>query len=364
MAAVSSSAEYNRMKELKEFDETKMGVKGLADSGITTIPKFFVQMPEVRSTLKPCSKDHAGIPLIDLSRMNSPDHRPRIVDELREAAKNWGFFQVINHGVPVSVLNKTIESIKSFHEQPQELKAKHYVRTEQSGVMYASNNDLFRSKAASWHDFVHVWMSPEPADVDQIPDACRSEIVAWDKEATMVAEMVAELLSEGLGVAAGKLREAGLLATKTIAGVYYPFCPQPDITLGLNHHTDPGVLTVLLENQVVGLQVKHGGEWVDVKPVPGSLIINIGDALQIISNGEYISVEHRVLANSSNEPRISIVEFFNMDKRVESRRYGPLPELVTPESPARYRNFTVKEFHDNFFSKGLDSKSLVEKLMV
>ncbi|KAG5556527.1 hypothetical protein RHGRI_006958 [Rhododendron griersonianum] len=308
MAAVSSSAEYNRMKEVKEFDETKMGVKGLTDSGITTIPKFFVQMPEVRSTLKPCSEDPAGIPLIDLSRMNSPDHRPRIVDELREAARQeLGFLP---------------KSIKSFHEQPQELKAKHYVRAVQSG--YASNIDLFRSKAASWHDFVHMCMSPEPADVDQIPDACRSEIVAWDKEATMVAETVAELLSEGLGVAAGKLREAGLLATKTIAGVYYPFCPQPDLTLGLNHHTDPG----------------------------------------IISNGEYTSVEHRVLANSSNEPRISIVEFFNVDERVESHRYRPLPELVTPESPARYRNFTIKEYHDNLYSKGLDSKSLVEKLMV
>ncbi|KAH7854381.1 hypothetical protein Vadar_013174 [Vaccinium darrowii] len=364
MAAISSSAEYNRMKEVKEFDETKMGVKGLSDSGITTIPKFFVQTPETRSTLKQnCLKDQ-GIPLIDLSQINSLDHRPRIVDEVRNAAKRWGFFQVINHGVPLSVLDKTIESIKSFHEQPQEVKAKHYVRSEQSGVMYASNNDLFRSKAASWHDYVHVWMSPEPADVDQIPAACRSEIVAWDKEARRVAETVAELLSEGLGVGAQKLKDAGLLVTKTIAGVYYPFCPQPDMTLGLNHHTDPGVLTVLLENQVVGLQVKHEGEWVDVKPVPGSLIINIGDALQIISNGEYISVEHQVLANSLNEPRISVVKFFNMDKRAESHRYGPLPELVTPERPAIYRNFTVKEFHENFYCKGLDSKSLVEKLMV
>ncbi|KAL7264754.1 hypothetical protein ACSBR1_002659 [Camellia fascicularis] len=151
-------------------------------------------------------------------------------------------------------------SIPSFHEQPQEIKAEHYVRDEFKGFVYASNNDLLRLKAASWHDYVHV--------------------VEWDRYVTNVGEKVAELLSEGLGLAAEKLKDEGLLGSRLIAGVYYPYCPQPNLTFGLNHHTDPVVLTVLVENQVMGLQVKHEGEWVHVKPLSGSLIVNIGDALQ------------------------------------------------------------------------------------
>ncbi|XVE96396.1 hypothetical protein REPUB_Repub02eG0218000 [Reevesia pubescens] len=115
------------------------------------------------------------------------------------------------------------------------------------------------------------------------------------------------------------------------------------------------------KNQVSGLQVKHGEEWVDVKPLQGSLIINIGDLLQIISNGEYNSVEHRVRANSLEEPRISVVEFLNIGKWEESG-YGPLPELVSEDKPAGYRQFTKADFLNNFFSKEMDSKSLIGKL--
>ena len=66
-----------------------------------------------------------------------------------------------------------------------------------------------------------------------------------------------------------------------MSGHYYPYCPQPDLTVGLKWHTDPVVLTVLLLNEVAGLQVKHGEDWIDVEPVPGGLIVNIGDILQV-----------------------------------------------------------------------------------
>ncbi|KAA8516751.1 hypothetical protein F0562_017051 [Nyssa sinensis] len=334
-AAASATVGYDRMKEVKEFDNSKIGVKGLSDSGIATIPKFFVHPPETLSDLK-SSSTCAGIPVIDLSGLKSHLDRPKIVEQIREAARTWGFFQVINHGVPVSVLDETIAAIKAFHEQPTE--------------------------AATWLDSLQVWMSPVPAKVEDIPAVCRREVVEWDMHAKMVAETVMELLCEGLGLDSGKLKELGYTDTRNFLGHCYPYCPQPDLTLGITSHTDYGMLTVLLQNQVEGLQVKHGHEWVDVKPLHGGLIINIGDSLQIISNDEYTSAEHRVLANSSEKPRISIVEFFHADNRDVSSIHGPLPELLSAEKPAVYRNFTMGEFIENFLTKGLDSKSLVQKL--
>ncbi|KAH7516286.1 hypothetical protein FEM48_Zijuj10G0119200 [Ziziphus jujuba var. spinosa] len=75
-----------------------------------------------------------------------------------------------------------------------------------------------------------------------------------------------------------------------------------------------------------------------------------------ICRKEVVDVEHRVLANSSGEPRVSIAVFFNPGKREEL--YGPLPELVSPEKPAHFRQFTLSEFLGRFFTKELDGKSL------
>ncbi|CAI9778921.1 unnamed protein product [Fraxinus pennsylvanica] len=352
---------YDRLQEVKEFDEAKIGVKGLSDSGITTIPRIFIHPQEKISDLKSTSTS-SGIPIIDLSNVNSADHRLIIVEQVRAAANTWGFFQVINHCIPLSVLDEITAAIKSFHEQPHELKAKYYVRQGQSGVTYSSNYDLFQSKVATWHDYVSVWMAPAAPQIDQIPDIYRNELVEWDKNAAELGNIVGELLAEGLGLDSRKLKESSLLETRIFGGMFYPYCPQPDLTVGLSDHTDPGVMTILLPNQVPGLQVKHEEKWVDVKPLRGGLIINIGDFLQIVSNGEYKSVQHRVKANSHKEPRISIVHWFDVGNWDESNHYGPLPELITPEKPAQYRMFSKQEYVENFYSKGLDSKSLVEKL--
>lgn len=75
-------------------------------------------------------------------------------------------------------------------------------------------------------------------------------------------------------------------------------------------------------------------------------------------------MEHRVLANSSKEPRISVVELLSLSKWRGSGYYGPLPELLSTEKPAVYRNFTTQEFYENFYSKGFDSKSLIEKIKI
>lgn len=186
MAATEATpASYDRAKAIQEFDESKMGVKGLSESGITLIPRFFIHPPGTLADLK--SSTHRTIPVIDLSGLDSIARRQELIKQVGEAARTWGFFQVVNHGVPVQVLDETLNAIKGFHQQPHEAKAKYYRRQEGRGVMFASNNDLHRAEVASWHDSLQVWMAPEPAAPEEIPEVCRREVIAWDTHAREVA---------------------------------------------------------------------------------------------------------------------------------------------------------------------------------
>ncbi|KAF1863335.1 hypothetical protein Lal_00031220 [Lupinus albus] len=374
-----SAATYDRGEAVKQFDNTKLGVKGLIDSGIKTIPSFFVHPPETLSDLN--SRSQSNIPTVDLSTISSS--RATVVDHIRRAASTVGFFQVINHGIPPELLHRTLAAMKAFHEQPPEQRSQVYRREMGRGVSYISNVDLFQSKAASWRDTLQIRVGPVAADPEEVPEVCREEVLEWDKEVVRVGEVLLGLLSEGLGLGAERFRE--LVEGRVMVGHYYPFCPQPDLTVGLNSHADPGALTVLLQDHVGGLQVRTNEGWVDVKPLPDSLVINIGDLLQsrielqrnhiepyldyavsscimpyldyaIISNEEYKSAYHRVLANSSGEPRVSVAVFLNPSNR--EKIFGPLPELTSAEKPALYRNFTFNEFMTRFFKKELDGKSL------
>ncbi|XP_042515669.1 1-aminocyclopropane-1-carboxylate oxidase homolog 4-like [Macadamia integrifolia] len=350
---------YDRAKEVKQFDDSKIGVKGLIDSGITSIPRFFVHpphsLPATATTNPPPPPGSNLIPNIDLSGFDS-DRRSIIVDQIRDAASSLGFFQVTNHGIPSQVLDRTVAAIKAFNEQPTEIKAIHYSREMGRSVSFFSNFDIYRSKAATWRDTITLRWGPN-LEIGEIPEICRSEFVEWDRQVQRLGETLMELLSEGLGVERGKLKALTCNEGKTMVAHYYPFCPQPDLTLGIDSHTDPAALTVLLQDQIGGLQVKKGEHWVDVQPVRDALVINIGDLLQIISNDGYSSVEHRVLANHLHQPRISIATFFNPSKREDF--HGPLPELISLDKPPLYRSFTLAEFFTRFFTKELGSKSQI-----
>lgn len=345
---------YNRLKEVKKFDDSKIGVKGLVDSGLTSIPRFFHHpLDTLPSPLhNPDTRPQLSVPIIDLS-----GPRPTVIDQIRRSSSTLGFFQIINHGISQSTMDAIISAVKSFNEQSTDVKAQYYHRDVSRIASYSTNFDLFQSKAASWRDTLQIRLAPVPTDSGCVPEVCRVEAAEWDQEMVRVAEELIGLLEEGLGLRREILKDMTCLECRFLVGHYYPYCPQPDLTIGTAAHTDPGVLTVLLQNEIGGLQVKYGpGEeeanWVDVEPVPGALVINIGDILQIMSNDEYKSVEHRVLANPFHEPRISVAVLFNPG--VSENMYGPL----SPEKPPVYQQFTLADFMDRFLTKELDGKTL------
>nr|GFC38937.1 oxoglutarate/iron-dependent dioxygenase [Tanacetum cinerariifolium] len=198
----------------------------------------------------------------------------------------------------------------------------------------------------------------EPA-WEAVPEMCRTVLADWDKAVVGLAEDLMSILCEGLGIKSNKLKELLCLEGRLIVSHYYPECPQPKLTLGLTSHTDPCVLTVLVQNEVRGLlQIKCGEDWVDVDPIPGAIVINIGDMLQIMSNDEYRSVEHRVLANNVEGARVSVAVLFNRSNR--EKLYGPFPEIISAEKPALYKEFIYADFIRRFSTKEIDGKRKID----
>lgn len=102
----------------------------------------------------------------------------------------------------------------------------------------------------------------------------------YSKYAHKLGVTLFELLSEGLGLKPDHFLGLECAKAHYILGSYYPACPQPELTIGVNKHTDRSFLTMLLQNHVSGLQVLYENHWIDVPPIPGAMVVNIGDLLQ------------------------------------------------------------------------------------
>ncbi|KAL6861839.1 hypothetical protein ACP4OV_017539 [Aristida adscensionis] len=349
-----------RLRELHEFDNTKAGVKGLVDSGITSIPAIFRQPPDslaIEVTTSPTPTSMA-IPVIDLSGTL----REEVVSRVREAAEIVGFFQVINHGVAGELLASMLDAVKRFNEQPAKAKRPYYTRDTTCKVRFNSNFDLFQSPAANWRDTITCQFAPEPPRPEELPEAFRGVILEYAEEMRKLAVLVFELLSESLGLASDYLRKLECTESLNVVSHYYPPCPEPHLTLGIASHTDPSFLTILLQDAIGGLQVlvDHGGcrqGWVDVPPLPGALIVNISDLLQLVTNGRFKSVEHRVVANRRDTARISVASFFSPEMKGDTRIFGPIVELTSSDgaNPPLYRSITAAEFIAHFRKKGIDN---------
>ncbi|CAN1151791.1 1-aminocyclopropane-1-carboxylate oxidase homolog 1 [Linum perenne] len=313
------------MAELKSFDESKAGVKGLVDSGIKEIPRIFHAPPHFLKDGSPFSPDDPNFkfPIIDLAMVHDPIKRKETVDQIRNAAESWGFFVIVNHGVPKNIQDEMTTRIKEFFELDLEEKKEFYDREQTKKVMYSSNPDMYATPVCSWGDMMITHVTPEPPEPEDLPECCSNH-----------------------------LKDIGCPDIVGFVLHYYPPCPQPELAVACVHHTDIDFLTVIVQDEVRGLQVLHHNSWIDVSYIPGALLI---------SNDKFISALHRVKAQKVG-PRVSNATFFGHGSSKFTRLYGPIKELVSEKNPPKYKEITIRDFYRASYEKGVDGTSILPRL--
>ncbi|KVH93170.1 1-aminocyclopropane-1-carboxylate oxidase homolog isoform X1 [Cynara cardunculus var. scolymus] len=348
--------DFDRKSELKAFDDTKGGVKGLVDSGITEVPRIFIQPPEV---FPQANNTDFDLPIINLHGfISDPVRRKEIVKEVGEASRTWGFFQVINHGIPVSVMREMKDGVLRFFNQDHDLKKEWYVTDITKKFFYNSNVNLSCTLPVRWRDSFLCRMAPDPPNLHELPPPFRDILIEYSDQVTELGFLLFKLISEALGLDSNYLKEIGCADGLATICHYYPVSPQPELTIGAQKHADNGFLTVLLQDHIGGLQFLHRNQWLNVPFVPGALLVNIGDLLQLVSNDEFVSREHRVVSNGVS-PRVSVACFFTTGMVSTGKIFAPITELLSEENPAKYRATTVAEFAQYSHSKALDKSCML-----
>ncbi|PON92241.1 Isopenicillin N synthase [Trema orientale] len=358
------------MNCLQTWPEPIIRVQSLAESGIQRLPHRYIKPPSERPQTRVNSQDHEtiNIPVISLEDLFARDEtlQEATLAAISSACREWGFFQVVNHGVSPELMKRARDTWREFFGQPLEEKQR-YANSPSTYEGYGSRLGVEKGAVLDWSDYFFLHFLPpslrNPEKWPSLPPSCRNVIEEYGNEVVRLCGDLMKILSINLGLEEDHLQKAfGGENNNTGACLrvnFYPKCPQPDLTLGLSSHSDPGGMTLLLPDEdVAGLQVRRDNSWITVKPVPNAFIVNIGDQIQVLSNAIYKSVEHRVIVNSAKD-RVSLAFFYNPKSDI---LIEPIKQLVTKDRPALYTAMTFDEYRLYIRTKGPCGKSQVESL--
>lgn len=241
---------------------------------------------------------------------------------------------MVNHGIPEELLDRvkkvSSECFKLEREEP-------FQKSKPVSML----NELLEKKTGAklegvdWEDV--FLLSDDHTDWPSNTPCFKETMAEYRTELKKLAEKMMEIMDENLGLPKGYIKlafnnhntnpssspsDSAFFGTKV---AHYPPCPKPDLAWGLRAHTDAGgVILLFQDDQVGGLQMLKGGEWVDVQPLPNAIVINTGDQIEALSNGRYKSAWHRVKA-TSDQTRRSIASFYNPSYKAT---ISPAPQLV------------------------------------
>ncbi|KAA8522958.1 hypothetical protein F0562_009381 [Nyssa sinensis] len=289
------------------------------------------------------------IPVIDLSLLtNSSSTGRQELDKLQSALSSWGCFQAVNHGMASSLLDEVREVTKQFFALPVEEKQK-YSRAADDIEGYGNDMVLSEHQTLDWTDRVYLLVNPEEQRKlkywPENPKTFRDILHEYSTKLRLITELLLKAMARSLNLEEESfLKQYGQQAKVYARFNFYPQCPRPDLVLGLKPHADGSAITILLQDkEVEGLQILKDDQWVRVPIVPHALLVNVGDQVEIMSNGIYKSPVHRVLTNSERE-RISVAMFCSPDPEKEIE---PVGELVNDNRPQLYKK--VKNYVAAYF---------------
>ncbi|XP_058087662.1 2-oxoglutarate-dependent dioxygenase 19-like [Magnolia sinica] len=337
----------------------KSSVKDLSEStNLTSVPSNYAFPPQDNISTDPVISQK--IPTIDFSLLTSatPDQRSQIVCDLGRACREWGFFMLINHGVEKSVRERMLDTCRAFFDLLEAEKREYIGKHVLDPIRYGTSFNPAAEKAMYWRDYLKVIVHPVFHSADK-PAGFREASLEYCTKIREVAKELLRGISESLGledcyIDKALQLEAGL---QILVANLYPNCPQPELAMGMPPHSDHGLLTILMQNEVGGFQLQHKGKWVHVDPLPNSFLVNTGDHMEILSNGMYKSVLHRaVVNNKSTRISIGIAHGPSLDATV-----APAPQLVDNENhPPAYRGMKYRDYIDIQQNNQLNGKSCLD----
>lgn len=294
------------------------------------------------------------IPVIDLEPLaRDRASTDAVIGELDAACREHGFFTVVGHGIDRDLLDRLVDQARTFFALHDEEKAAISMRDAglvwrgwfpvggelTSGVPDHKEGIYFGEELPPGDPRVQAGLPLHgPNRFPAHPAGMRDTVLEVMERMTNLGHRLMSALALGLGLDPGWF-ERELLADPVVLFriFHYPALPDPRREQwGVAEHTDYGLLTMLVQDPTGGLQVHTGTGWIDVPPVGGALVCNLGDMLDRMTGGRYRATPHRVLAPAQGD-RIACPFFFDpsWDAAVRPLPLGPLDDGTPP--PARRR---------------------------
>ncbi|KAJ3680653.1 hypothetical protein LUZ60_016931 [Juncus effusus] len=316
--------------------------------------------PEMDDDIVVSGDNSEVVPVIDMARLIDEKFMEEEAAKLKVACEEWGFFQFVNHGISEKVMEEMKANIKGFFELPLEERE---TVAQKSGELegYGQAFVFSEEQKLDWADMMYISTQPPRFRNFKIwpaqPPSFRESLESYSNELQKVAHCILGFMAKNLGVNPEKLTH--FYGSQSVRINYYPPCRDAhDKILGLTPHSDAGGLTLLLQtSSVAGLQIRKNDVWLPVNPLPGAFVVNIGDSLEVLTNGKYKSIEHRAVINADKE-RMSIAAFHSPNF---GETIGPLAEIVGDGKPL-YMTLSLQDFAKLFLTKTYSGKNMTEHM--